>query len=159
MLINNYLTLDKGKLDEISEGMGVIGPEGVVGRVYSVSDHFSLVISLLHSESLISSIVKRENILCSTSWDGRSPQSANLLHVPRHFHPEVGDSVVTSSFNAIYPPGVMIGTIESVEIDEGATFYEIGIDLATDFNSLSTVYVLYDSLRSERAALEAQTPS
>lgn len=156
MLTNNYLTLDKGSLDKVAEGMGVIGPEGIVGRIYSVSDHFSLAISLLHSEVLISSVIKRENILCSTTWDGESAQFGNLLHVPRHFSPVVGDTVVTSSYNAIYPPGAIIGTVAEVEIGEGATFYEIKVDLSTDFNSVSTVYVLYDSLKNERTLIESQ---
>jgi rod shape-determining protein MreC len=56
--VNNYITLDKGSLQGIQPEMAVMGSNGVVGIVKDVSEHFSTVISLLHSSTKISSKIK-----------------------------------------------------------------------------------------------------
>ena len=56
---NNYLTLNIGSRNGIENGMGVVGPNGVVGVVKNVSDHYASVVSVLHREAKIS--VKLKN--------------------------------------------------------------------------------------------------
>lgn len=58
-LPENYLTLNVGAKQGISEGMGVICPSGVVGIVIKASDHYSVVLSVLHKKSLISAMFKK----------------------------------------------------------------------------------------------------
>src|SRR5690606_12875335 len=55
----NYLTLNKGILDGVKPGMGVISNMGIVGRVKNCSDHFSTVISLLHEKFNVSAKIKK----------------------------------------------------------------------------------------------------
>lgn len=57
-LSQNYITLNKGSLDGVEEGMGVFNEQGIVGRVKGTSSHFSSVISVLHTDLLISSKIK-----------------------------------------------------------------------------------------------------
>ena len=56
---NNYLTLDKGRLDGIKKGMGVVSNRGVIGIIKETSKHFSTVLSILHSQSKISVSIKK----------------------------------------------------------------------------------------------------
>ncbi len=151
----NYITINKGQVDGIVPGMGVIGPDGVVGRVKSASDHYAVVISLLHTNMLVSAVVSSTNAFGSVKWDGRSPRQANLDYIARHQKVNEGDSIFTSSYNAIFPPGIPIGVIKEVTLPENATYYDIKFDLATDFSSLGFVYVIRNQLIQERDSLES----
>ena len=151
---NNYITINKGAKDGVKKGMGVVSHDGIVGIVKSSSRHFSTITSLLHSNIYISSVIKRTGDLCSTTWDGRDPYQASLRFVPRHIRLQPGDTIVTSGFNAIFDKGTLIGTVKETGIEENATFYNVTLELATDFNSLSYVYVIENRLRMEKDSLE-----
>ncbi len=107
----NFLTLNKGLRDGVEPGMGVIGTNGVVGKVKSVSDNYAVVISLLHTNSYISATIKGANAFGSVHWSGSNPQEANLEYIARHHNVNVGDTVLTSSYNAVFPYGIPLGII------------------------------------------------
>lgn len=151
---NNYLTVSKGQEEGIKAGMGVVGPDGVVGKVKAVSDHYATITSLLHANFKISSVITSSNTFCSTQWGGKDPRLANLLFVPRHITVNIGDTVVTSGYSSIFPPKVAIGTIKEVDIKENASFYDIQIELSTDFNRLSYVYIIENFRKAEKDSLE-----
>lgn len=151
---NNYITINKGYEDGIKNGMGVVSAEGVVGTVKARSKHFATITSLLHSKTMVSSLLKRTGDLCSVSWDGESPNTGIVQYIPRHVNVKKGDTVVTSGYNAIFEEHTMVGIIETVELPENAAFYNIKLQLATDFNTLSYVYVIKNSLKVEKDSLE-----
>ncbi|PTX15338.1 rod shape-determining protein MreC [Pontibacter mucosus] len=152
--MNNYLTISKGSADGVQPGMGVIAPEGVVGRVKTVSKHYATVTSLLHSQMLVSSKLKKDNTFGTIKWEGGDYRSALLDYIPLHVKPEVGDTVVTSGFNTVFPEGIMVGTISSVEQEPDKSFYTIGVQLSVDFAQLSFVYVVENTYRPEQDSLE-----
>ena len=152
--LNNYLTLDKGHKHGIQPNQGVISVDGIVGKVRSVSDNFSTVVSLLHTDFLISSVIKRSGTFCTTNWDGRDPQLANLLYVPRHVFVSPGDTVMTSGYNSIFPPNQLIGVVDEVNTSPNANFHDIRVRLATDFSSLNYVSVGEYLLSTEKDSLE-----
>lgn len=80
-----------------------------------------------------------------------------MLYVPRHVNIAVGDSVVCSGFNAIYPAGVSIGIISDVNIKEESTFYDITLDFTTSFDQLSFVFVVSNAMKQEKDSLEMST--
>lgn len=152
---NNYLIVNKGSEDGLESGMGVIGPDGIIGQVQSVSKRYSTILSLLHSKTIISAKHGPTGTLSSVVWNGKDPAFANLNYLPRHIRVTAGDSIWTSGFNSIFPENTLIGTVEQVDITSDATFYNIAIDLATEFEALSYVYILdlkdkplIDSLRN-----------
>ena len=156
---HNYLTIDKGAEIGILPGMGVIGPHGIVGKIKASSKNFSTVISILNTDVLVSSLITSSNSFCTTKWDGRDAQFSNLLYVPRHVALTVGDTVITSGFNAIFPEGIQIGTIEEVQISDEATFYEVRVRLSTDFSSLAVVYIVQNPVREEIDSLQLESTS
>lgn len=154
--INNYITVSKGSVDGIERGMGVIGPDGVVGTVKAVSRKFSVINSLLHTNIQVSAKIKRTQDLGTIRWDGTDFTTASLNYVPRHVQLEPGDTVVTSGYNSLFPPGIIIGTIDEIEEREEVQFYDITIKLAVDFNELSYVYIIQNHLRDKIDSLQTE---
>jgi len=154
---NNYITLNKGKLDGIRIGMGIISPQGVVGRVMVCSDHFSTVTSLLHSKMWVSAEVSRIHTSGTLKWGGTNPNVANLDYIARHLTPKIGDTVQTSEFSSVLPEGIHVGIIRKISLRNDATFYNIEVELATDFSSLNFVYVIDNKLKAEKDTLQLQT--
>lgn len=151
---NNYITLNRGAKDQVFPGMGVIGPNGVVGQVQTVSEDFCSVTSLLHTRMLVSSVHNISGALCTTHWDGKDPLRAKISYLPRHLNVSIGDTITTSGFNAVFPSETMIGRVENVSIADDATFYDITVALSTDFYTLSHVYLVRNPARAEKDSLE-----
>jgi len=154
---NNYITIDRGTKDGIQADMAVIGNDGVVGKVKATSENFSVITSILHSDVLVSSRIKRTGDLCTTKWGGKDPKKADLLYVPLHVNIQEGDTIVTSGFNAVFPEDIPIGVIRSFKAEEDAQFYNVEIELASDINKLSFVYIVKNRLKVEQDSLEIIT--
>jgi len=153
---HNYFTINKGRTSGIEPGMGVITSNGIAGKVKAVSSNFATVSSLLHTGVFVSAIVNRNNTFCSLNWDGRDLRTSKLLYVPRHIPVQVGDTIRTSGYNAIYPEKLMIGVVEKFELEESSPFYDIDVLLANDFSQLSYVYIVKNPTREEQLNLELQ---
>ncbi len=151
---NNYLTLSAGKRNGIEVGDAVIGPEGIVGIVDAVTDHYTSVISLLHKESSISGKLKNEAYFGSVRWDGFNHRQAQLHDVPRQAGVVIGDTVVTNAYSKVFPEGIPIGVIKEVELKTNENFYTIELDLLTDFAALSYVYVVNNLFKEDLEMLE-----
>ncbi|MCR9062510.1 MAG: rod shape-determining protein MreC [Cytophagales bacterium] len=159
----NYITIDKGSLDGIEPGMAVIGPRGVVGQVRSCSDHFSVVFSILHDEFRVSSEVVNEELtkmqetaLGLSTWPGTSRSIVALSTVDKFKPVHVGDSVVTSSQNLVFPSGILVGRVSEVNTPSNGAFHDIKLKLSTDFGSLTYVYVVKNKLYKEQNELEEE---
>ncbi|UFH54557.1 rod shape-determining protein MreC [Spirosoma sp. KNUC1025] len=153
---NNYITIDKGTDDGLLPGMGVISPTGVVGKVKICNPHFSIVTSILHSEYLVSSQLVKANEIGTARWDGVDPKLIKLLDISRYRPVSKGDSVVTSSRNSTFPPGILVGRVRSIGLQPNQTFHDITLDLSTDFSNLAFVYVIENRLQAEQEQLEKQ---
>lgn len=153
---NNYITIDKGTADGLAPGMGVISSSGVVGKIKSCSQHLSIVISILHTEYTMSAKVRRNNEIGSVKWDGKNPELVEMTDVSRYKQVVVRDTIVTSDFNYVFPPDITIGYVTKVGVKKDMTFHDIQVRLATNFNSLSYVYVIKNKLEKELKELEEQ---
>jgi rod shape-determining protein MreC len=155
---SNFITIDKGSKDGILPGMGVVNENGVVGKVRSTSKNRAQVISVLNKNNQISATLKRTNRLGSIQWDGLDPKVAKLLYIPVDVEIQVGDSIVTSSFNSIFPKYEMIGVVKSAKPDQHSRDYEIEVSLSVDFGSLNYVYVIENRMKIETDSLEVSNP-
>jgi len=149
----NFITLNKGRNHGINPEMAVVSPNGVVGVVYAVSGNFSSVISLLNRDFRISAKIKRNNYYGSLSWTGTNHYTSILSEIPYHVDVQVGDTIVTSGYSAIFPEGILIGVISDFEIEE-SNFYRIEVELSVDFKNLVHVNILRNLLREEQIDLE-----
>jgi rod shape-determining protein MreC len=148
-LSQNYLTINKGSKHGIKEGMGVFNEDGVVGRVKSVTNNFASIISLLHTELLVSSKVKSSEVFGTTKWDAVDSKRAKMLYVPRHVAIKVGDEIVTSGYNAVFPEGIPIGRVIDVRPGKETNYLDITLELVTDFTKISYVYLVENNQEKE----------
>ncbi|QNF32933.1 rod shape-determining protein MreC [Adhaeribacter swui] len=157
--LDNFITLNVGALDSIRPGMGVISAEGLIGRVKTVSAHFATVTSLLHSKMFVAAKIKSRlpgtnNTIGTVKWNGDNPQIGLLDYVPLDKKIVKGDTVISSGYNAVYPEGVMIGTIISASREPDKSFYTIKLKLAVDFTRLAYVYVVKNKYQAEQDSLQ-----
>jgi len=156
-LYKNFITIDKGAVDGVVSGMAAISNMGAVGKVKSVSDHYSVLISLLNVDEQVSSVIKKTNQLGSVRWDGVNMRYSNLLFIPRHATPVIGDSVITSGYNAVFPDGILVGIISEATLKEEAPFWDIRLELSQDFGRLSFVEIIKSRLKNEQDSLRQVT--
>lgn len=154
-LSHNYLTINKGSLNGVEPGMGVISAHGIVGKVMAVSENFSTVASLLNNDVFVSSYLKRSNTFGSINWDGNNKLKTKLKFVPRHIQLEKGDTIVTSGYNTIFPENILIGFVDDFRTENDA-WYDIDVNLSNDFSNLAYVYVIKNPMKQERIELESE---
>lgn len=152
--VDNYLTLDKGSVDSIRPEMGVVDANGVVGIVYKTSPHYSLVISLLNSKSNLSCKISGSGYFGYLHWEGTDAQYAYLRDLPRHAEFSVGDTVVTSGYSAVFPEGVMVGTVDEMTDSHDGLSYRVKVKLATDFGKVTQVCIISRAGQEEQKSLE-----
>jgi rod shape-determining protein MreC len=153
----NFITINRGADAGLEPGMAAISSGCAVGKVKSVSNHFAVLISLLNLDEQVSCIIKRSGHFGTIQWDGTNPSVVDLKYIPRHAQPVVGDSIVTSGYNAVFPSGIFIGKINAFKLNNEAPFYEIKVELGLDFSKLAFVDVIKSRLKNERDSIERVT--
>jgi rod shape-determining protein MreC len=153
---NNYVTLNKGSNHGIHVNDAVITSSGMVGRVIKVSPNFSVVMSVLHSQFRGRVAVTRNNAEGRIVWEGISPTHVNVVEVSEPGTLMKGDTVTTTATSERFPPGIMLGVIESYGKDPGSNYYTLKVKLSTNFSSLHYVYVVNKVMKEEQEDLENQ---
>lgn len=153
---NNFMTLDVGKDHGVHPDMAVVSASGAVGIVVNTSEHFSLAISLLNNKVGISAKLKNSNFYGKLNWTGEDYHTAILHEIPNHVVLNVGDTVVTSGYSAIFPPGIPVAVIDSFERNSDDNFYSIKVKFTTDLKCLSNVFVIENLMQEEQYQLEEQ---
>ncbi len=156
-LRNNIMTINRGTNDGIAIGMSVISPyAGVVGFIRDVSAHLATIQSLLHKDTRISVVLKKNNALGSLVWgDGNFDiKKAYIKEVPNHIKMKVGDTVVTSGFGS-FPAGILVGKISRTNVSTNDNFLSAELILFNDFSTLQYVYVVKDKTAEEQNTLES----
>jgi rod shape-determining protein MreC len=154
---NNYLTINMGANAGIEKGMGVICNEGVVGKVLFVGQHYAIVQSLLHKETIISAMLAGSKDLGSFVWgDDLNPRVGLLYDVSNNATPKLSELVVTSDLS-LFPTGMPIGKISNLHSKNSkGSFLNMDVAIAVDFSKLQYVEVVSNKLAKEQLGLEAQ---
>lgn len=150
---NNLITLDKGSADGVKKDMGVACGNGIVGIVFMTSEHYSIVIPVLNSQSNISCTIKGRGYFGYLHWKGGDASMAYVDDVPRHARFKLYDTIVTSGYSSVFPPGMLVGKILHVYNSSDGLSYRLKIKLSTDFASLRDVCVIDNSVMNERLEL------
>ena len=150
---NNLITIDKGAADGVKKDMGVACGNGVVGTVFMTSEHYSIVIPVLNSQSNISCTIKGRGYFGYLHWKGGDASMAYVDDVPRHARFKLYDTIVTSGYSSVFPPGLLVGKVRHVYNSPDGVSYRLKIKLATDFGSLRDVCVIDNSVMNERLEL------
>ena len=148
-----HITIDRGHIDGVLPEMGVIDQNGVVGIVNVVGPHASRVISLLNPHVRLSCKLRDSGFFGSLVWDGKSPRHAVLEELPKHITWHKGDTIVTSGYSAVFPEGIIVGTVEGLARGMSDSFVSLRIRLTTNFSQLSSVRVITNNMRPQIEAL------
>ncbi|MBD5236767.1 MAG: rod shape-determining protein MreC [Bacteroidales bacterium] len=145
----NFFTIDKGALDGLKSGMGVVDHNGITGIVNVTGPHMSRIISLLNEDQHFSVKLKDTEFVGSLTWKGGDPTIAYAEELPRHATYEIGDTIVTSGYSTTFPEGIPVGMVLARVKSGDDSFFTLKVKLASDFRSLSTVRVIKDIYKTE----------
>ncbi len=156
----NFITIDKGSWDGVRKDMGVACGNGVVGVVYLVGTHYSIVLPVLNSKSNISCSIQNRNYFGYLRWTGGAKDVAYLDDIPRHAKFKLGDRIVTSGYSAIFPAGILVGKVKHVYNSEDGLSFRLAVQLSTDFGNLRDVCIIDDAtVREKKKVINAANDS
>ena len=132
--------IDKGKNSGLKVNMPVVNADGVVGRLVSVSPHYSKVLLIIDQNSAVDCIIQRsrdEGIV-----KGLSEKLCELDYMLKTSDVVVGDKVVTSGLGRVYPKGLPVGEVLEVVNIPGELFKDIKVGPMVDFSKLEELLVI-----------------
>ncbi len=147
-----YLTLDRGTKGDVKPEMGVIANGAVVGKVISVSDHFAVVMPVLHKDFRTSVKHKNSGFMGYLVWRGGDPAIADVIEITRSAPVAPGDTIYTTGNSSYFPRNLMVGIVENIEEDKD--FHLLKVKLTADFRKIDYVEVISDVMQTEQKQLE-----
>lgn len=135
------LTVDRGTLDGVKRDMPVTTAGGVVGRVISVGPNFATVQVITDKHAGLGAMLQNSRAMGEVRGLDPEPR-CELKSVSTSENVEVGEAVVTTGLDRIYPKGLLIGNVERVEVDPNAPWHKIIVKPAAPVDRVEHVLVL-----------------
>ena len=153
------IQLDRGERDGIRKNMGVITPDGVVGKVVESYPNASQVLLLTDKESGVGAMLADSRI--QSPVGGRGEPLLEMKYVPNDDAVNLGERVITSGMDRIFPRDLPVGTV--AEIKPGNPFKQIRVKPAASIERLEEVLVLLSlrplEMKNEGDPAGAQPPA
>lgn len=138
--IFNIFTINAGKDDGVSAGSVVVNEDGLVGKVVTVGSGWSKVLGIVDANDSVSFTLMRDpEVIGVLSGDGEGGLSGYLFDEEKSLNS--GDILITSGMS-LYPAGITIGKVESVEYDESSKEKRIYVEPQVNFKAIKMVTVL-----------------
>ena len=139
----NLITLNRGLRDGVQPEMALLSPAGaMVGYVVDCSDRYAVAMSVLNTSFRASGRLAGSDYFGSIYWDGVDPHVVVLGELSKYADPQPGDEVVTTGFSQYFPEDVLIGEVESAELNETRTAYTVRVRLAAEMSRLTDVVLV-----------------
>lgn len=151
------LTIDRGERDGVTKGAAVLAPAGVVGQVFLAGAHAARVLLITDHNSGLDAVVQRtraRGIVEGTLADG-----CGLKFVKRTEDLQPGDVVVTSGVDGIFPRGLAIGQLTSVDKRGQGLFQYASVRPFVDFERLEEVLVTRGTVEAMTGDAPMSTPA
>ncbi|MEE2703038.1 MAG: rod shape-determining protein MreC [Myxococcota bacterium] len=136
------VVIDRGTDAGIEAGMPVINEHGVVGRVAGVTKGASKVLLVVDMQSRIDAFVQRSRARGIVR--GRTSRECAFDYVMRNDDVRPGDLLLTSGLDAIFPKGLVVGTVQTVEREPYGLFQRAAVQPVVDFRDLEEVFVILE---------------
>lgn len=136
------VTLNRGSRDGVRENMTVLTPQGLVGRVITVTTTNCEVLLITDPRSGVGSLIQETRTPGIVEGTVGSSGTARIIHIPNDAQVEAGQVVVTSGLGSIFPKGIPIGQIASVSIESAGLFKSADIRLFAGVNQLEEVLIV-----------------
>ena len=153
---NNHITINKGSINGIENGDGVITSQGIIGVIENVGENYSSVISILNKNLLVNAKLKKSDYFGSLSWPGKNRNKLILSDIPKEADVNIGDTVTTGGFSTIFPAGIDIGIIKDINIPNNHNYYTITISPFTDYAKIKYVYIIHNLHKGEIKDVESK---
>ena len=141
---STVITLNKGSDHGIEIGMPVIVKSGLVGSVCEVGSQWCRIRVITEPSASVGAYVSRSGATGILEGDIllKDEGECYLNYLSPDSDVEVGDPVYTSGIGSIYPEGLLIGWISSVETEENLRTKSAKVKLAVDFEELKYLLVI-----------------
>jgi rod shape-determining protein MreC len=149
------ILLDRGSLEGVRRNQPVLAPDGLVGKVVEVTPTSARVQLLTDPVNAVGGLIQRTRVTGIVS--GNLGAGGRVRYLPLLADVVVGDEVVTSGMGGVFPKGILIGRITSVERKSGALFQEATLQPAVDLSRLEEVLIL--TALEAREGIESGTRS
>jgi len=149
----NFLTINKGKKQGLQREMAVINSKGIIGITDNSTSNYTRVQSILNKNSSINARLKNNRYFGSLKWNGENYNVVQLIDIPRQAPIKVGDTIETGGRSAIFPEGILIGSV--IKVNNTSTVNNsIDVKLFNDMSNLGPVYVIKNLHKLELETLE-----
>ncbi len=155
---NNYFTLNIGSAEGVERNMGVFTDKGIVGIIHNVSEHFSVVKSVLTEAINIDVMVESTGAFGMLKWDGQDARIGSISGISNDIHVKKWSKVVTRGGSGIFPRGLPVGKIAALKPVEGKPLWDISLLFSEDYRKIQRVYVAKNILKDEQLKLESLIP-
>lgn len=149
----NTFTINKGTDDGIEKDMNVIADGGLVGLVVKTGKNYSVVRSIIDDMASVSGMSLNTGNTCIISGDLQSMTSSGRIKITdlenNNQAIKDGEPIVTSNISDKYVPGLLIGYVDKLNLDQNDITYSGTLTPAVDFKHLQNVLVILD--KKERA--------
>jgi rod shape-determining protein MreC len=136
------LTIDRGTLDGVKKNMPVATASGIVGRVVAVGPNYAQVQVISDKHAGVGAMLQNSRAMGEVRGMEREGPLCELQNIPSSQAVDVGEPVVTTGLDRIYPKGLMIGTVERIESNPNAPWHKIIISPSASVDRVEHVLVL-----------------
>lgn len=133
------IVVDRGKKDDVLDGMIVLAPSGVVGQVIHTGEYYSKVLLANAPSSAIDAMIQKNRT--RGILKGAGERGFVLQYVLKNADVQVGDYIVTAGIGGVFPAGIPLGRVSKIYKKMRGMFQEIEVKPHVDFQKLEFVFI------------------
>lgn len=133
------IVVDRGRKDDVLEGMIVLAPGGVVGQVIHTGENYSKVLLANAPSSAIDAMIQKSR--ARGILKGAGERGYVLHYVLKNEDVQVGDYIVTAGIGGVFPAGIALGRVSKVHVEPRGMFQEIEVQPNVDYQKLEFVFI------------------
>jgi rod shape-determining protein MreC len=139
--------IDKGKNDGVETGMAVVVPKGIAGQITDVSANYSKVLLIIDHNSAVDALEQKDR--ARGIIKGGTAGQCLFKYVLRKHDIEIGDIVVSSGLDGVFPKGLAVGYVSAVIKPKSGIFQEVTVTPYVDFEKLEEVLIVLNPKKKE----------
>lgn len=133
------IVVDRGRKDDVLEGMVALSPHGVVGQVIHTGEHYSKILLANAPSSAIDAMIQKNRT--RGILKGAGEKGYVLHYVLKNADVKVGDRIVTAGIGGVFPAGIPLGEVSRIHKKRRGMFQEIEVKPHVDFQKLEFVFI------------------
>ncbi|MBF0119562.1 MAG: rod shape-determining protein MreC [Desulfobacterales bacterium] len=142
------IIINKGAANGLKKGLPVMVSEGIVGQLIDISKHYSRVMLIIDHNSAVDALIQR-NRTRGIVKGGEENGNCFLKYVLRKYEVSIGDVVVSSGLDSVFPKGSLIGNVSKIVKTGSGIFQEVIITPYVDFDKLEEVLIILNPSKVE----------